>query len=164
MTETSKVWLITGAGRGLGVEIAKAALDAGHQVVATARRADAITSALGEHEALLPVALDVTDPSAAQEAVQAAVERYGRLDVLVNNAASFNAGFFEEMTPEDFRGQIETSFFGPVNVTRAALPQMRRQRSGLVITISSTAGISAEGDFVSAYGELLMAADTHGTR
>jgi NAD(P)-dependent dehydrogenase (short-subunit alcohol dehydrogenase family) len=151
MTETSKVWLITGAGRGLGVEIAKAALDAGHQVVATARRADAITSALGEHEALLPVALDVTDPSAAQEAVQAAVERYGRLDVLVNNAASFNAGFFEEMTPEDFRGQIETSFFGPVNVTRAALPQMRVQRSGLVMTISSTAGIAAEGDFVSAY-------------
>ena len=151
MTETPEVWLITGAGRGLGVDIARAALRAGHKVVATARRAQAVTDALGEDDALLPVALDVTNPEAAEAAVQAAVERFGRLDVLVNNAASFNAGFFEEMAPEDFRGQMETSFFGPVNVTRAALPQMRRQRSGLVMTISSTAGIAAEGDFVSAY-------------
>lgn len=150
MTE-SQVWLITGAGRGLGVDIAKAALDAGHEVVATARRAEAITKALGEHDALLPVALDVTDPKAAAAAIEATVDTFGRLDVLVNNAGSFNAGFFEEMTPEDFRSQIETTFFGPVNVTRAALPQMRRQRSGLVMTISSTAGIAAEGDFVSAY-------------
>jgi NAD(P)-dependent dehydrogenase (short-subunit alcohol dehydrogenase family) len=151
MTETSKVWLITGAGRGLGVDIARAALEAGHDVVATARSAEAVTHALGERDALLPVTLDVTDPAAAQAAIDATVARFGRLDVLVNNAGSFNAGFFEEMTPEDFRAQIETTFFGPVNVTRAALPQMRRQRSGLVITISSTAGIAAEGDFVSAY-------------
>jgi NAD(P)-dependent dehydrogenase (short-subunit alcohol dehydrogenase family) len=150
MTE-SQVWLITGAGRGLGVDIAKAALDARHEVVATARRVEAITKALGENEALLPVALDVTEPSAAAAAMEATVDKFGRLDVLVNNAGSFNAGFFEEMTPEDFRSQIETTFFGPVNVTRAALPQMRRQRSGLVMTISSTAGIAAEGDFVSAY-------------
>src|SRR4051812_24188535 len=151
MTKTPKVWLITGAGRGLGVDIAKAALDAGHDVVATARNPETITNALGQHDSMLPVALDVTDPTAAKAAIEATVARFGRLDVLVNNAGSFNAGFFEEMTPEDFRAQLETTFFGPVNVTRAALPRMRQQRSGLVITISSTAGIAAEGDFVSAY-------------
>jgi NAD(P)-dependent dehydrogenase (short-subunit alcohol dehydrogenase family) len=151
MTGRSKVWLITGAGRGLGVDIAKAALCAGHDVVATARKAEAITKALGAHDSLLPVALDVTDPTAAEAAVEATVARFGRLDVLVNNAGSFYAGFFEELTPEDFRAQIETTFFGPVNVTRAALPRMRQQGSGLVMTISSTAGIAAEGDFVSAY-------------
>ncbi len=107
--------------------------------------------ALGEHDDLLAVPLDVTDPAAAEAAVAAAVERFGHLDVLVNNAGSFNAGFFEEMTPEDFRAQIETTLFGPVNVTRAALPQMRAQRSGLVVTVSSTAGIASTGDFLTAY-------------
>ncbi|WP_027862605.1 SDR family oxidoreductase [Marmoricola sp. URHB0036] len=153
MTEksTQDVWLVTGAGRGLGVDIARAALAAGHGVVATARDAANVTKALGEHENLLASALDVTDPAAAEAAVAAAVERFGRLDVVVNNAGSFNAGFFEEMTPADFRAQIETTLFGPVNVTRAALPQLRRQRSGLVITISSTAGIASTGDFLTAY-------------
>ena len=146
-----QVWLITGAGRGLGVDLAKAALAAGHAVAATARRPRRITAALGEHEDLLAVALDVTDPAAASAAVQATVERFGRLDVVVNNAGSFQAGFFEEMTPEAFRSQIDTTLFGPVNVTRAALPQMRAQRSGLVITISSTAGIAADGEFLTAY-------------
>jgi NAD(P)-dependent dehydrogenase (short-subunit alcohol dehydrogenase family) len=146
-----QVWLVTGAGRGLGVDIAQAALAAGHAVVATARNAANVVAALGEHEDLLAVALDVTDTDAAAAAVRAAVERFGRLDVLVNNAGSFNAGFFEEMSPADFRAQIETTLFGPVNVTRAALPQMRAQRSGLVVTISSTAGIAAEGDFLTAY-------------
>jgi NAD(P)-dependent dehydrogenase (short-subunit alcohol dehydrogenase family) len=145
------VWLVTGAGRGLGVDIAKAALAAGHAVVATARNTDSITRALGEHDDLLAVALDVTDPAAADAAVRAAVDRFGHLDVLVNNAGSFQAGFFEEMPPEAFRSQIETTLFGPVNVTRAALPQLRAQRSGLVMTISSTAGIAAAGDFVTAY-------------
>ncbi|SOC58443.1 SDR family oxidoreductase [Ornithinimicrobium cerasi] len=145
------VWLVTGAGRGLGVHIARAALDAGHAVVATARSTEAIITALGEHENLLAVALDVTDPQAATAAVAATVERFGQLDVLVNNAGSFQAGFFEEMTPEAFRSQIETTLFGPVNVTRAALPQMRTQRSGLVVTISSTAGIASTGDFLTAY-------------
>jgi NAD(P)-dependent dehydrogenase (short-subunit alcohol dehydrogenase family) len=146
-----KVWFITGAGRGLGVDIAKAALAAGHAVVATARNAASVTTALGEHDDLLAVDLDVTDPTAAQAAVNATVERFGRLDVLVNNAGSFQAGFFEEMTPEAFRSQIETTLFGPVNVTRAALPQLRAQRSGLVMTISSTAGIAVAGDFLTAY-------------
>jgi NAD(P)-dependent dehydrogenase (short-subunit alcohol dehydrogenase family) len=145
-----KVWFITGAGRGLGVDIAKAALAAGHAVVATARNAESVTKALGQHDDLLAVDLDVTDPTAARAAVAATVERFGRLDVLVNNAGNFQAGFFEEMTPAAFRSQIETTLFGPVNVTRAALPQLRAQRSGLVMTISTTAGIAAD-DFLTAY-------------
>src|SRR3954452_10659556 len=146
-----KVWFITGAGRGLGVDIAKAALAAGHAVVATARNAESVTKAVGEHDDLLAVDLDVTDPSAARVAVAATVDRFGRLDVLVNNAGNFQAGFFEDMTPEAFRSQIETTLFGPVNVTRAVLPQFRAQRSGLVMTISSTAGIASTGDFLTAY-------------
>ena len=150
MTE-KKVWLVTGAGRGLGVDIVEAALAAGHAVVATARNTESITRAFGDREQLLAVALDVTDPQAAATAVQAAVDQFGHLDVLVNNAGNFQAGFFEEMTPEAFRSQIETTLFGPVNVTRAALPQFRAQRSGLVMTISSTAGIASTGDFLTAY-------------
>ena len=146
-----QVWLVTGAARGMGVDIARAALAAGHAVVATARDSARITDAVGESEHLLAVALDVTDPRAAEAAVAQAVDRFGRIDVLVNNAGSFYAGFFEEMSPQDFRAQIETTLFGPVNVTRAVLPQMRAQRTGLVVTISSTAGIAAEGDFLSAY-------------
>ena len=146
-----QIWLITGAGRGMGVDIARAALAAGHAVVGTARNAHSVTEALGAHEDLLAIPLDVTNPAAADSAVAAAIARFGHLDVLVNNAGSFNAGFFEEMTPEDFRAQIETTLFGPVNVTRAALPQMRTQRTGLVVTISSTAGIASTGDFLTAY-------------
>jgi NAD(P)-dependent dehydrogenase (short-subunit alcohol dehydrogenase family) len=146
----NQVWLITGAGRGLGVDIAASALTAGHAVVATGRDPERVTSALGVHANLLVVTLDVTDPTSAGAAVQAAVDRFGRLDVLVNNAGNFNAGFFEELTPEEFRAQIETTLFGPVNVTRAALPVMRAQRSGLIVTISSTAGI-AGGEFLTAY-------------
>ncbi len=145
-----KVWLITGAGRGMGVDIAKAALAAGDAVVATARKAESVTAALGKHDDLLAVKLDVTDPAAAESAVKATVERFGRTDVLVNNAGNFNAGFFEEISPEDFRAQIETTLFGPVNVARAALPVMRAQRSGLLVTISSTAGIAGQ-EFCTAY-------------
>jgi NAD(P)-dependent dehydrogenase (short-subunit alcohol dehydrogenase family) len=145
-----KVWFITGAGRGMGVDIGKAALAAGHAVVATARKAENVTAALGQHDDLLAVNLDVTDPAAAQAAIQAAVDRFGRVDVLVNNAGNFNAGFFEEISPEDFRAQIETTLFGPVNLTREVLPVMRAQRSGLVVTISSTAGIVGQ-EFCTAY-------------
>jgi NAD(P)-dependent dehydrogenase (short-subunit alcohol dehydrogenase family) len=144
------IWLVTGAGRGMGTDIARAALDAGHAVVATGRNADRVAAALGAHEHLLTAALDVTDPAGIQAAVDAAVERFGRIDVLVNNAGNFYAGFFEEVTPEDFRAQIETNLFGPLNVTRAVLPVMRAQRSGLVVTFSSTAGITG-GEFTSAY-------------
>jgi len=145
-----KVWLITGAGRGMGTDIAKAALAAGHAVVATGRNTGTVTAALGEDDDLLAVKLDVTDPAGAEAAVQAAVERFGRTDVLVNNAGNFYAGFFEEISPEDFRAQVETTLFGPLNVTRAVLPVMRAQRSGLVIAISSTAGIVG-GEFLTAY-------------
>src|SRR5215207_5063450 len=145
-----KVWFITGAGRGMGVDIAKAALAAGNAVVASGRNPERVSAALGEAEDLLVVKLDVTDPADAQAAVTAAVDRFGRIDVLVNNAGNFYAGFFEEMSPEDFRAQVETLLFGPLNVTRAVLPVMRAQRSGLVIAISSTAGIVGQ-EFVSAY-------------
>jgi len=139
-----KVWLITGASRGLGVDIAKAALAAGHAVVATGRNAAKVAAALGEHDDLLTVKLDVTRPPDAQAAVEAGVAKFGRIDVLVNNAGNFFAGFFEELSPEQVREQIETLLFGPMNVTRAALPVMRRQRSGLLLTISSTAGIAGQ--------------------
>jgi NAD(P)-dependent dehydrogenase (short-subunit alcohol dehydrogenase family) len=146
-----KVWFVTGAGRGLGVDIVRAALAAGHAVVGSARNSDTVIKSVGEHEDLLAVDLDVTNPAAAAAAIATTEERFGRLDVLVNNAGNFQAGFFEEMTPAAFRSQIETTLFGPVNVTRAALPQMRSQGSGLVMTISSTAGIAAAGEFLTAY-------------
>ena len=145
-----KVWFITGAGRGMGVDIAKAALAAGHAVVATGRNPERVSAALGAHDDLLAVQLDVTDPADAQAAVQAAVQRFGRIDVLVNNAGNFYAGFFEEITPGDFRAQVETTLFGPINVTRAVLPVMRTQRSGLVVAITSTAGIVGQ-EFCTAY-------------
>jgi NAD(P)-dependent dehydrogenase (short-subunit alcohol dehydrogenase family) len=151
---TEKVWFITGAGRGLGVDIAKAALAAGNAVVATGRNAEKVLSALsaasGEQDDLLGINLDVTDPADAKAAVAAAVEGFGRIDVLVNNAGNFYAGFFEEISPEDFRAQIETTLFGPMNVTRAVLPVMRAQRSGLIVAISSTAGIVGQ-EFCTAY-------------
>jgi NAD(P)-dependent dehydrogenase (short-subunit alcohol dehydrogenase family) len=145
-----KVWFITGAGRGMGVDIAKAALAAGHAVVATGRSPQRVSAAIDAHDDLLAVKLDVTDLADAQAAVQAAVERFGRIDVLVNNAGNFYAGFFEEITPGDFRAQVETTLFGPMNVTRAVLPVMRAQRSGLVVAISSTAGIVGQ-EFCTAY-------------
>jgi NAD(P)-dependent dehydrogenase (short-subunit alcohol dehydrogenase family) len=145
-----RVWFITGAGRGMGVDFTKAALTSGNAVVATGRSTDAVRRAVGEAEDLLVVRLDVTSPQDAEAAVKAAVDRFGRIDVLINNAASFQAGFFEEVSPEQFRAQIEVNFFGALNVTRAVLPVMRRQRGGQVVTISSTAGVVA-GEFTSAY-------------
>jgi len=153
-----KVWFVTGAGRGMGVDIVKAALAAGHAVVATGRSTTAVANALGQADDLLVVELDVTRPEDAKAAVAAAVRHFGRIDVLVNNAGNFYAGFFEELSPEDFRAQVETNFFGPVNVTRATLPVMRAQRSGLVLTISSTAGISGQA-FVSAYAAAKFAVE-----
>src|SRR4051812_6436594 len=144
------VWFVTGAGRGMGVDIVKAALAAGHAVIATGRNPDAVKTALGDAGDLLILKLDVTRPEDANDAVAAAVARFRRIDVLVNNAGNFYAGFFEEIPAADFRAQIETNFFGPVNVTRAALPIMRTQRSGLVVAISSTGGIVGQA-FVSAY-------------
>jgi len=142
MTTETKIWLITGAGRGMGVDIATAALAAGHDVVATGRNPEAVAKAVGDSDHMLVAKLDVTSTQDAEAAVEAAVERFGGIDVLVNNAASFYAGFFEELTPEQMDRQITTSLIGPMNVTRAALPIMRRQRSGHVVTISSSAGFA----------------------
>ncbi len=150
MTKT-KIWFITGAGRGMGLDFARAVLAAGHAVVATGRDAERVANAVGESEKVLAVKLDVTSRAEAQAAVQAAVARFGRIDVLVNNAASFYAGYFEELTPEQIERQLATSLFGPMNVTRAVLPVMRKERSGHIITISSSAGLGAGYDFVSAY-------------
>jgi NAD(P)-dependent dehydrogenase (short-subunit alcohol dehydrogenase family) len=145
-----KVWFITGAGRGMGLEIARAALTTGHDVVATGRKTDKVAKAIGKSADLLVLKLDVTDPADAESAVKAAVDRFGRIDVLVNNAASFYAGFFEELTPEQMERQLSVSLFGPMNVTRAVLPVMRKQRSGHIISISSSAGLTSF-EFCSAY-------------
>jgi NAD(P)-dependent dehydrogenase (short-subunit alcohol dehydrogenase family) len=145
-----KIWLITGAGRGMGVELAKAALAAGHGVVATGRNTETVKRAVGDHDDLLVVALDVTNLDSAKAAAQAAIDRFGRIDVLVNNAGNFYAGYFEELTPEQVKAQIDVNLFGPMNVTRSVLPVMRKQRSGHVVTISSLAGIVG-GEFASAY-------------
>src|SRR3954453_5978561 len=146
-----KVWFITGAGRGMGADFAKVALAAGHSVVATGRDTDRVSKALGTSNDLLAVKLDVTSRADAEAAVRAAVDRFGRIDVRVNNAASFYAGYFEELTPEQVDRQLATSLVGPMNVTRAVLPVMRKQRSGHIISISSSAGLAAGFDFVSAY-------------
>ncbi|ALE05592.1 oxidoreductase [Arthrobacter sp. ERGS1:01] len=146
----SKVIFITGAGRGLGPAIARQALDAGHRVIATGRRPGKISELLGESGNLLVAALDITNPDDAETVTAAAVAKFGRIDVLVNNASTFQAGFFEEISPEAMRRQLETNLFGPMNVTRAVLPQMRRQRSGHVLTISSTAGMIGQ-EFCAAY-------------
>ncbi len=137
----SKVWFITGAGCGMGANIARASLAAGNTVVATGRNTDTVAKAIGESDDLLVVELDITRLADANAATQAAVERFGRIDVLVNNAANFYAGYFEELTPEQMRQQLEVSLIGPMNVTRAVLPVMRKQRLGHIISISSTAGL-----------------------
>jgi NAD(P)-dependent dehydrogenase (short-subunit alcohol dehydrogenase family) len=147
---SNNVWFITGAGRGLGLDIARAALAAGHQVVATGRNTEKVAEALGASDNLLVVKLDVTSAEDADAAAKATLEWFGRIDVLVNNAASFYAGYFEELTPEHMQLQLSTSLIGPMNVTRAFLPAMRKQRSGKVISISSSAGIMGF-EFNSAY-------------
>lgn len=145
-----KVWFITGAARGLGVDFAKAALAAGDEVVATGRRPDAVTKAVGASTDLLVVRLDITSLAEAAAAVRAAVDRFGHIDVLVNNAANFWAGYFEELSPEQIEQQIRTSLIGPMNVTRAVLPVMRQQRSGQIISISSSARLTGF-EFCTAY-------------
>src|SRR5437016_7173555 len=136
-----KIWFITGASRGMGADFAKAALAAGHAVVATGRDSGRLSKALGQSNDLLAVKLDVASRADAEAAVRAAVERLGRIDVLVNNAASFYAGYFEELTPEQMDRQLAASLVGPMNVTRAVLPVMCKQRSGQIISISSSAGL-----------------------
>lgn len=137
----NKVWFITGASRGLGADIARRALAAGHAVVATGRDARRVLQSVGQHERLTALAADVTDPQLVQVAVDATLALHGRIDVLVNNAGNFYAGYFEEISDVQFRAQMETNFFGPLNVTRAVLPAMRARRAGQIITITSTAAL-----------------------
>jgi NAD(P)-dependent dehydrogenase (short-subunit alcohol dehydrogenase family) len=147
----SKIWLITGSARGLGRAITEAALAAGDHVVATARDPSRLADLQERHgDHLRPFALDVTDAAAAQAAVDFAVETFGRLDILVNNAGFGHVAPFEQTPAADFRAQIDANFYGVVNLTRAALPVMRRQRSGHIINISSVGGrVSTPG--LSAY-------------
>ncbi|WP_180902397.1 SDR family NAD(P)-dependent oxidoreductase [Martelella soudanensis] len=141
----SKVWLVTGANRGLGREIARAALDAGETVVATARSADAVRGAFGEHDRLHALALDITDAEVANAAADETAERFGAIDVLVNNAGYAELGFFETFTDEAVRRQFEVNLFGTMNVARAVAPHMRQRRAGLIITISSVSGLVSNG-------------------
>jgi NAD(P)-dependent dehydrogenase (short-subunit alcohol dehydrogenase family) len=138
----NQVWLVTGGSRGLGRAIVEEALRAGRRVVATARRVEAFDDLVhtADDGQLLRVPLDVTDPSAALAAVQAAVDAFGTVDVVVNNAGYANSAAIEEMAEDDLRAQVEANFFGVVNVTRAALPVLRQQRSGTFVQISSVGG------------------------
>jgi NAD(P)-dependent dehydrogenase (short-subunit alcohol dehydrogenase family) len=145
-----RVWFITGSGRGMGVDIAQAALAACHAVVATGRDTETVADAVGDADDLLVAELDITSLASAEAAVRAAADRFGRIDVLVNNAGNFYAGFFEELTPEQIERSVTTNLVGPMNVTRAVLPVMREQRSGNVVAITSTAGIVGQ-EFCSAY-------------
>lgn len=138
----SKVWFITGAGSGIGAGIARAALQAGDRVVATGRNLAKVRHALGDvaHGNVTFIPLDVTDEAQAKTAIAAAVEQFGRIDVLVNNAGYSLLGNFEELTREEIERQFATNFYGVMFVMRAALPVMRAQRSGRILNISSLAG------------------------
>jgi NAD(P)-dependent dehydrogenase (short-subunit alcohol dehydrogenase family) len=137
----SKTWLITGSSRGFGRELAKAVLESGDRVVATARRPEQLSNLVLEYgDRIRAVALDVTDATAARAAVQTAVDEFGALDVVVNNAGYANSSPIEETSDDDFRAQIETNLFGVVNVTKAALPVLRKRRSGHFIQFSSIGG------------------------
>jgi NAD(P)-dependent dehydrogenase (short-subunit alcohol dehydrogenase family) len=138
----NKVWLITGASSGIGLEITKAALAAGNKVIATGRNAEKVAKAFGEAtDNLLVVQMDVTNPKEINTALDAAIEKFGTVDVLVNNAGSFYAGYFEELSQAQMERQFAVNVFGPMNVTRAVLPIMRSNKSGHIITVSSTAGL-----------------------
>lgn len=141
MTDQSHVFLVSGASRGLGRAITEAALHAGHRVVAGVRSASALDDLAAAYpDALSVVPLDVTDDSQVRAAISAAVERFGRLDVLVNNAGYANIGAVEDVDFDDFRTQIDTNFLGVVRLTQAALPVMRTQRGGHIVQISSVGG------------------------
>ena len=141
---TSKVWFITGTSRGFGREWAIAALDRGDRVAATARSADALDDLVQRYgDAILPLALDVTDKAAVEAAVRTTLETFGRIDVAINNAGYGHFGFVEEVSEAELRAQLETNLFGAVWVTQAVLPAMRKQSSGHVIQVSSIGGISA---------------------
>src|SRR5215471_4982095 len=146
-----QTWFITGASRGFGVEIAKAALRDGHRVVATGRSRDQVVKNLGaDHAQLLTLKQDVTVEAETKSAVAAAVEKFGTIDVLVNNAGYGHIGFFEETTERDVQAQFATNVFGLFNVTREVLPVMRSARRGVIFNLSSLAGVRGN-EFASLY-------------
>ena len=150
MSEQYKeVWFVTGANKGLGAAIAKEALSSGYRVVAAARKPEEVRAALGDSSDMLAVKLDITNDAEVHAAVNAALDRFGRIDTLANNAGYGLLGYFEECSETLVRQQMETNVFGTMKLTRAVLPTMRRQRQGLLVTVSSTSGIKAvEGDSV----------------
>jgi NAD(P)-dependent dehydrogenase (short-subunit alcohol dehydrogenase family) len=151
MEKQNKVWFVTGAGRGLGVDLTKSALAAGFTVVATGRNTNKVAKAIGvSSDNLFILKLDVTNTEEIEAAVNSTLHKFGRIDVLVNNAANFYAGFFEELSSRQIEKQIATNLYGPMNVTRAVLPIMRKNRSGHIISISSIAGLLGT-EYTSAY-------------
>ena len=138
-----KVWFITGASKGFGMELTKAALDAGDTVVATARNPKSIEDAIGKQDRLLTLKLDVTNEQQAKEAVDAALKRFGQIDVLVNNAGRGLVGAVEETTADEVRSAFAVNVEGTLNVSRAALPSMRARKSGHILNLSSVGGFRA---------------------
>ncbi|MGW4888317.1 SDR family NAD(P)-dependent oxidoreductase [Streptomyces murinus] len=159
-TQDPQVWFITGSSRGFGRALVDAVLAAGDLVVATARRPEALAADLAEYgDRVLPLALDVTSPDAARAAVEAAVARFGRIDVLVNNAGYANASPIETTEGADFRAQFETNFWGVYHVTRAALPVLRRQGAGTVVQFSSIGGRVGGSPGIASYQAAKFAVD-----
>lgn len=151
------VFFITGASKGMGLEIAKETLCRGFKVVASARRPEVLEQLLGTSENLLAVKLDLTSPEDIKSAVQAAIAKFGRIDYLINNAGFGLLGYFEETSEELIRKQFETNFFGTINLTREVLPHMRRQKSGYIVTTTSTSGVKAvEGDSIYAASKFAL--------
>jgi NADP-dependent 3-hydroxy acid dehydrogenase YdfG len=152
MNNTDKVWLITGSSTGLGCALAQAVLERGYHLVATARQPEQLKELSGSFavakgnrypDRVTTIALDVTNAQSIQQAVEAALNAYNRIDVLVNNAGYGTVGAIEEVNDDDIRRQFDTNLFGAINVTRAILPTLREQRSGHILNISSANGISA---------------------
>ncbi|WP_394791507.1 oxidoreductase [Rhodoferax sp.] len=146
-TNTRRIWMVTGASRGIGTRIVEAALAHGDAVVATARDTASLQQRFGTNESVLALPLDVTDEAQAQRAVEQALARFGRIDVLVNNAGYGLLGAVEEATADEVRRLYETNVFGLLNVTRAVLPAMRARRQGHVLNISSLGGYQSSAGF-----------------
>lgn len=160
---TNQVWFVTGASKGIGAAITKEALENGYKVVAAARNPEATKKALGDCPNLFCVKLDLTDEQSIQSSVKEATDKFGRIDVLVNNAGYGLLGYFEEFSDEVIRRQMETNVFGLMSLTRAVLPGMRKQRSGWVVNFSSTSGIKAvEGGAVYSASKFAVEGFTEG--
>lgn len=156
MIQKDSVFFVTGASKGLGNAVTRELLSRGYKVVATARKTDPLRE-FADNENILILPMDITDPQQIEETVQKVVDYFGRIDVLWNNAGNGFFGYYEEMTMEQIRQHLETNFFGPMNVTRAVLPVMRRQKSGYIVTTGSTSGIrSTEGGSMYSAGKFAI--------